>query len=147
MIRKMGSEMSIAIKQLIQDKGISEELILKSIEDLLIAAYKKKYGTADNAVVRFNEEKTEVTIFAQKRIVENITDPILEISLQDALTYNSECEIGDELLIEINRALFSIEDQLKPVSLMLWYHLIELIGEISNKAENVGDRLMLFLSK
>ena len=53
----------------------------------------------------------------------------------------------DELLIKINRALFSIEDQLKPVSLMLWYHLIELIGEISNKAENVGDRLMLFISK
>ncbi|NNL77150.1 MAG: TIGR00153 family protein [Desulfobacterales bacterium] len=53
----------------------------------------------------------------------------------------------DELLIKINRALFSIEDQLKPVALMLWYHLIELIGEISNKAENVGDRLMLFLSK
>jgi predicted phosphate transport protein (TIGR00153 family) len=53
----------------------------------------------------------------------------------------------DELLIKINRALFSIEDQLKPVAVMLWYHLIELIGEISNKAENVGDRLMLFLSK
>ena len=98
----MGSEMSIAIKQLIQDKGISEELILKSIEDLLIAAYKKKFGTADNAVVRFNEEKTEVTIFAQKRIVKKIIDPILEISLEDALTYNNECEIGDELLIEIN---------------------------------------------
>ena len=53
----------------------------------------------------------------------------------------------DELLIKINRTLFSIEDQLKPVSVMLWYHLIELIGEISNRAENVGDRLMLFLSK
>ena len=53
----------------------------------------------------------------------------------------------DELMIKINRTLFSIEDQLKPVSVMLWYHLIELIGEISNKAENVGDRLMLFLSK
>ena len=53
----------------------------------------------------------------------------------------------DELLLAINRALFSIEDQLKPVSVMLWYRLIELIGEISNKAENVGDRLMLFLSK
>ncbi|MBC8463657.1 MAG: TIGR00153 family protein [Deltaproteobacteria bacterium] len=53
----------------------------------------------------------------------------------------------DELLIKLNRALFSLEDQLKPVSVILWYHLIELIGEISNKAENVGDRLMLFLSK
>ena len=53
----------------------------------------------------------------------------------------------DELLINFNRTLFSIEDQMKPVSVVLWYQLSELIGEISNKAENVGDRLMLFLSK
>jgi predicted phosphate transport protein (TIGR00153 family) len=53
----------------------------------------------------------------------------------------------DELLINFNRTLFSIEDQLKPVSVMLWYQLSDLIGEISNRAENVGDRLMLFLSK
>ena len=53
----------------------------------------------------------------------------------------------DGLLINFNRTLFSIEDQMKPVSVVLWYQLSELIGEISNKAENVGDRLMLFLSK
>lgn len=53
----------------------------------------------------------------------------------------------DKLLKKINYALFSIEDQMKPVAVMLWYNVIEMIGEISNKAENVGDRLMLFLSK
>ena len=53
----------------------------------------------------------------------------------------------DELLVKFNRTLFSIEDQLKPVSVMLWYQLSDLIGEISNRAENVGDRLMLFISK
>jgi len=98
----MSSNMAQAIKQLVQDKGISEELILKTVESSLLAAYKKKYGTADNAVVKFNDDGTEVTIFAQKKIVEEVEDPVTEISLNKALELSDECEIGDELLIEIN---------------------------------------------
>jgi uncharacterized protein Yka (UPF0111/DUF47 family) len=51
------------------------------------------------------------------------------------------------LIGDLNRALFSIEDQLKPVAVMFWYKLIDLIGEISNQAENMGDRLMLFIAR
>jgi len=98
----MTSELGEAIKGLVQDRGISEELVMKTIEDLLLAAYKRKYGAADNAVVRFSEDGTSVTMFARKKIVEEIDDPVTEIELKEALEYNDECEIGDELLIEIN---------------------------------------------
>ena len=100
----MSSEMALAIRQLIQERGISEELVLPTIEDTLLAAYKRKYGTIDNAVVRFAEDGTDVSIYAQKRIVpvDDIDDPALEISLKDALEYNDDAELGDELLIEIN---------------------------------------------
>ena len=53
----------------------------------------------------------------------------------------------DVLISDLNRTLLSIEDQLKPVSVMFWYKLIDLIGEISNQAENMGDRLMLFIAR
>lgn len=53
----------------------------------------------------------------------------------------------DVLIRELNRTLFSIEDQMKPVSVMFWYKMIDLIGEISNQAENMGDRLMLFIAR
>jgi predicted phosphate transport protein (TIGR00153 family) len=53
----------------------------------------------------------------------------------------------DFLIGDLNRTLFSIEDQLSPVSVMFWYKLIDLIGEISNQAENMGDRLMLFIAR
>jgi len=53
----------------------------------------------------------------------------------------------DVLIRDLNRTLFSIEDQMKPVSVIFWYKLIELIGEISNQAENMGDRLMLFIAR
>ena len=98
----MASELSEAIRALVHDRGISEELVIKTIEDFLLAAYKKRFGTVDNAVVRFNEDEGDVTIFARRKIVEELYDPVAEIELKDALDYNEDCEIGDELLIEIN---------------------------------------------
>ena len=98
----MASNMGMAIKQLVQEKGISEELVTKTIEEILLTAYKKKYGTDENAVIRFNEDFSDVTVYAKKKIVDDLDDPVLEISLEEALELNSECEVGDELLIEIN---------------------------------------------
>ena len=98
----MSSEMALAIRQLVQDRGISEDLIVKTVEDVLLAAYKRRFGTSENAVIRFNDDATDVTIYAQKRIVAVVDDPVTEIGLQDALSYDDQAEIGDELLIEIN---------------------------------------------
>ncbi len=53
----------------------------------------------------------------------------------------------DHILHNLRKTLFSIEDTLNPVSVIFWYQLIELLGDISNQAENISDRLLLFLSK
>jgi N utilization substance protein A len=98
----MSSEMADAIKRIVQEKGVPEELIVKTIEEALLAAYKKKYGTTENAVIRFNEDSSEVTVFAKKKIVDEVEDEVTEISLQEAVGYNEASEIGDELLIEVN---------------------------------------------
>lgn len=100
----MASDLADAIRMLVQEKGISEELVLKTIEDFLLAAYKKKFGTMENAVVRFSEDGSEVTVFARKRIVndDEVEDPVLEIGISEARELNEDCEVGDELLIEIS---------------------------------------------
>ena len=100
----MGTDMSQAIRQLNQDRGIPEELILRTIEDTLIAAYKHRFGNADNAVVRFDEENLEVWIYARKKIVEQdgVYDPVVEIDLDEAKELDPEAEIGDEILVEID---------------------------------------------
>jgi len=98
----MSAGLADAIRAVVQDKGISEDLLIKVIEEFLLAAYKRKYGHADNAVVQFTDDGNEVTLFAQKVIVEDVEDPVVEIALADALVLNEECEIGDELLIEID---------------------------------------------
>ena len=97
----MATDMSDAIRQLIQDRGMSEELIYRTIENTLLAAYKRKFGNADNAMVRFSDDR-EVSIFAKKKIVDGVYDPVSEIDFDDARELNPEAEIGDELLIEVD---------------------------------------------
>jgi len=61
----MASDMAEAIRQLISEKGISEELIVNTLQEALLAAYKKKFGTSENAVVRFRENYEGVDIYAK----------------------------------------------------------------------------------
>jgi len=104
----LATDMSQAIRQLQQDRGISEDLILKTIENTLLAAYKQRFGDADNAVVKFDEENMEVSIFAQKIIVDqdDVYDPVKEIEINEAKEMNPEAEIGDEILVEVDPKQF-----------------------------------------
>ena len=72
----MANEFAGAVKQLVSDKGISEDLILKTIEMALVAAYKKKFGTASNAETVIDEENHIVKIYSKKEIVETVEDPV-----------------------------------------------------------------------
>ncbi|MDR0451805.1 MAG: transcription termination factor NusA [Treponema sp.] len=98
----MGTDMSEAIHQLIHDRGISEELILRTIENTLVAAYKRRFGNADNAIVRWSDDNREVSIHAKKIIVDGVYDPVSEIDLEEARELDPEAEVGDELLIEVD---------------------------------------------
>ncbi len=53
----------------------------------------------------------------------------------------------DNITNRTRQALFAIEGELNPVDVMFWYKIIELLGSISDQAENMADRLLLFLSK
>ena len=105
----MASEMADAIRQLIDEKGISEDLIVKTVEDALLAAYKKKYGTNENAVVRFKDNYEGVDVYAKKTIVEEVDDPVLEISLEEANEMAEGAEIGDILEIPVDPHEFDLQ--------------------------------------
>ncbi|MDR0561321.1 MAG: transcription termination factor NusA [Spirochaetaceae bacterium] len=98
----MAIDLSEAIHQLIQDRGMSEELIRRTIESTLLAAYKRRFGNVEHAVIRFSDDNREVSIYAKKKIVDGVYDPLSEIDLEEARELNPEAEIGDEILIEVN---------------------------------------------
>jgi predicted phosphate transport protein (TIGR00153 family) len=53
----------------------------------------------------------------------------------------------DDLSAQTARKLFSLEKELDPVSVIFWNDLIQHIAEVANRAENVGDVIMLFLAR
>ena len=53
----------------------------------------------------------------------------------------------DNLGIELARGLFEHEDEIKPVSVIMWYQLIEWVGDLADYAEKVGDRLRLLIAR
>jgi N utilization substance protein A len=101
--------MAEAIRQLIDEKGISEDLIVKTVEDALMAAYKKKYGTNENAVVRFRDDYEGVDVYAKKTIVEEVDDPVLEISLEEAKEMADGAEVGDILELPVDPHEFDLQ--------------------------------------
>jgi len=55
-------------------------------------------------------------------------------------------EESDRLEIEVNRILFAIEGEIDPVSVIFWYRMIELAGDLADFSKKVGSRLRLFLA-
>ena len=100
------SEMADAIRELTQEKGFSLDSVKQTIENTLRAAYKRTFGTADNCIVTFADDMSDVTIASRKTIVDGVYDPVTEIELEDALKLSPECELGDEIDIVVDPKSF-----------------------------------------
>ncbi|GHV21371.1 transcription termination/antitermination protein NusA [Spirochaetia bacterium] len=99
----MAKDVSAAIQQIIQERNISQELAIQIVENTLISAYKRRFGEdSNNAVVRFSDDNTKVTILAKKQIVDGVFDPVTELELSEARELAPEAEEGDEILIELD---------------------------------------------
>src|SRR5574344_746250 len=96
------SEMADAIRALSAEKGISEDSIKQTIENTIKAAYKRTFGTADNCIVKFNDDLTDVSVYSRKTIVDGVYDPSTEIELEEAQKMSPDAELGDEIDILVD---------------------------------------------
>ena len=86
-----------ALNQIEKEKGIDKEVIFEAIETSLVSACKKNFGTSQNIKVVINRETGDVACYAQKEVVEEVEDKMLQISLEDARNINPYFIIGDTL--------------------------------------------------
>ncbi len=84
-----------ALKLLEKEKGIDQDIIFEAIETSLVAACKKNFGTSQNIKVVIDRESGEVDVYAQKEVVEEVEDSMLQISLEEAKKIKPTYEIGD----------------------------------------------------
>ncbi|HSA85641.1 transcription termination factor NusA [Nitrospira sp. BLG_2] len=100
----MNRELISVIDEIGRQKGIDKTRVIGAIESALQTAAKKRFGQAENIQVEIDPKTGEISVVSKKIIVETVSNPKAEISLQEARQYDSEAEIGDEIgsLIEMN---------------------------------------------
>jgi N utilization substance protein A len=89
-----------AVEVLEKEKGISKESLLETIEQALLAAYKKNYEEDGNVEVSIDRDSGDIKVYSTKEIIEEVLDPALEISLEDAYKINKDAQLGDFIKVE-----------------------------------------------
>ena len=98
----MNKEFLDALTELESEKNISKEDIITAIEDAVELAYKKNYGNYPNVRVSVDREDGEVLVLMSKEVVEDVEDEMMEVSLEEARSYDSRYELGDIIEYQVD---------------------------------------------
>src|ERR1700723_3008148 len=93
----MASLLFQTIEQISREKHIEPDVIVAAIEDAMVVAARKYYKTEEDLRSKFNAETGHVDVFAVRTVVEEVADPLREISLVDARKQQPAIETGGEI--------------------------------------------------
>ena len=102
----MKNELLEALNILEQEKNISKDTLIEAIENSLVTACKNHFGKSDNIRVDMDPETCEYHVYQSKTVVEEVTDPVMEVSLAKAKMIDSKYELGDTINFEIKSQEF-----------------------------------------
>jgi N utilization substance protein A len=97
----MRSEFILALQQLADEKGIQVDAVLDSLRTAVSSAYYDLGAEYEDIDVEISPDTGEATIYANKVVVQEVTDPIREISLVDAQGYDAEVPLGEIFQIDV----------------------------------------------
>ena len=97
----MNADFISAVQELGKEKGIDADMLFTAVEEALVAAYKKNYGSNQNVRVDLNKENGEIHVFALRTVVEGPTEEFGEISLDDAREIDERYELDDIVEVEV----------------------------------------------
>jgi len=100
------SEIKRVVDQVSRDKGIDRNVLIKALEEALRSAARKKYGNKMDIEVQYNEDSGEIEVFQFKDVTEKVTEPALQISLEEGRKLDPECEVGDSLGTKMDTTTF-----------------------------------------
>jgi N utilization substance protein A len=93
----MASLLFQTIEQISREKHIEPEIIVAAIEDAMVVAARKYYRTEEDLRSRFNPDTGQVDVYSVHTVVEDVADPLREISLAEARKHNPTIELGGEI--------------------------------------------------
>jgi len=104
----MQSDFFSLLESIGREKGLSREILIKTIREALSSAYRKKYGhRPENLRVILDEKGKKLHVLVAKRVVEEVRNASREISLEEAKKIDPDAKVGDKVDVEINPGDFS----------------------------------------
>ncbi len=105
----MSKELMEALELLEKEKNISKDSLFDAIENSLVTACKNNFGKAENIRVEVDRVNCDFKCYADKEVVEtadDVMDPQIEISLDDARKISKKAEVGDIVSVSLNSKEF-----------------------------------------
>jgi Cdc6-like AAA superfamily ATPase len=98
----VASEIYNVIEAMSREKGIDPQIVVSAVEDAIVEAIRTNYRTRENLRAEMDKESGKINLFALKTVVEKpeqVGDPLLQVTLEDARKTDPKVEIGGELRI------------------------------------------------
>ena len=103
----MNKELLDALEVVVKEKGIEKEIIFEAIENSLVKASKTHFGSTDKIQAKVDRETGEFLVYLQKEVVETVTNPVEQISLEEAQKLNAKMSVGDKMNFKVESKSFS----------------------------------------
>ncbi len=89
------------MKAIEKEKGIELEILFEALEVALVSAYKRNFQAPGNVRVSVDRENGTIKVFSQLEVVEEVELPHQEVELYEARVYDSRCQVGDQIEMEV----------------------------------------------
>ena len=93
----MKSEFALAFNEITERFGLSQDTVMEALEAAMVSAYRRSVNasTAQEIEARIGSDSGDVSIFAEKEVVEEVENPLTEVTLEEALKYDDKAELGE----------------------------------------------------
>src|SRR5438045_673596 len=88
-----------SIEILSKEKGIDPQIVINAVKDAMLVAARKQFRTNEDLAAEVDPKTDKIHIFVVKRVVEEVQDPVNELTLGAAMTIDPGAQIGQELRI------------------------------------------------
>ena len=98
----MKNEFTLAFNEVLQDKQLPREVVMEALEAAMVSAYRRAVNAsnAQQVEAKIDSETGKVRIFAEKEVVDSVQDPRTEVTLEEALQFDSNAELGEMVLVD-----------------------------------------------
>ncbi len=98
----MKNDFILAFNELLDDKQLPKDIVVEALEAAMVSAYRKTVNasSAQQVQAKFDIDHGQVTIFAEKEVVEDVQDERTEVTLEKAREADPEAELGNVVIVE-----------------------------------------------